>query len=115
MKTCTDCQHLAKGTVDAPCRECIEKAGATGVPFSLWEKRHEEQKSNVNHPTHYNQGKYECIDVMVETFGKEAAKNFCLLNAFKYVWRTGEKNGMEDIKKAKWYLEKYIELEGEDE
>ncbi len=67
----------------------------------------------VNHPSHYNQGKFECIDVMVETFGKEAAKNFCLLNAFKYIWRTGEKNGAEDVKKAIWYLDKFLELEGE--
>ena len=33
---------------------------------------------------------------MVETFGKEATQNFCLLNAFKYIWRAGEKNGIED-------------------
>lgn len=65
----------------------------------------------VNHPSHYNQGKFECIDVMVETFGKEAAKNFCLLNAFKYIWRTGEKNGAEDVKKAVWYLNKFLLLE----
>ena len=69
----------------------------------------------VNHPSHYNQGKFECIDVMLETFGREATKNFCLLNAFKYVWRTGEKNGKEDIEKAIWYLNKYLELgKGED-
>lgn len=67
----------------------------------------------VNHPSHYNQGKFECIDVMVETFGEEAAKNFCILNAFKYIWRTGEKNGAEDVKKAIWYLDKFLELEGE--
>ena len=66
----------------------------------------------VNSPAHYNQGKYECIDVMVETFGIEAAKHFCLLNAFKYIWRTGEKNGREDIEKAVWYLNKFLELEG---
>lgn len=68
--------------------------------------------SNVNHPSHYNQGKFECIDVMVETFGKEATKNFCLLNAFKYVWRTNKKNGKEDIEKAVFYLNKLLELEG---
>lgn len=68
------------------------------------------QKESVNHPSHYNQGKYECIEVMVETFGIEAAKNFCLLNAFKYIWRTGEKNGREDIEKAVWYLNKYLEV-----
>ena len=72
------------------------------------------EPENVNHPAHYNQGKYECIDVMAETFGKEATQNFCLLNVFKYVWRTGEKNGAEDVKKARWYLDKYLELEDED-
>lgn len=71
------------------------------------------KKEAVEHPAHYNQGKYECIDVMVETFGVEATKCFCLLNAFKYIWRTGEKNGVEDVNKARWYLDKYIELEGE--
>jgi hypothetical protein len=68
----------------------------------------------VNHPKHYNHGKYECIDVMVENFGKEATQHFCLLNAFKYVWRSNYKHGVEDIKKAMWYLNKWLELEGEE-
>jgi hypothetical protein len=67
----------------------------------------------VNRPPHYTYGKYECIDVMVENFGKEAVQHFCLLNAFKYVWRMNHKNGIEDCRKAWWYLDKYIELEGE--
>ena len=70
----------------------------------------QKESNAVNHPSHYNQGKYECIEVMVETFGIEAAKNFCLLNAFKYIWRAGEKNGREDIEKAIWYLNKYLEV-----
>jgi hypothetical protein len=65
---------------------------------------------NVNHPSHYATGKYECIDVMLEIFGIEAVKTFCLLNAFKYNYRSGRKNGLEDIQKAKWYIDKYIEL-----
>lgn len=64
----------------------------------------------VNHPQHYCTGKYECIDVMLEIFGIEAVKTFCLLNAFKYNYRSGRKNGLEDIQKAKWYIDKYIEL-----
>lgn len=67
---------------------------------------------NVNHPQHYNTGKYECIDVMQEIYGDEAVKAFCKLNAFKYVYRMDRKNGMEDAHKAMWYLGKYIELEG---
>lgn len=68
---------------------------------------------NVNHPKHYETGKFECIDVMVETQGVDAVKSFCLCNAFKYIYRTRRKNGIEDVKKAFWYLEKYVELEAE--
>ena len=65
----------------------------------------------VNHPSHYETGKFESIDVMVETQGVEAVQNFCICNAFKYIYRHKFKNGIEDIKKAIWYLNKYIELE----
>lgn len=57
------------------------------------------QHSNVNHPTHYKTGEFECIDVMVETQGVNAVKNFCICNAFKYLYRHGRKNGVEDVKK----------------
>lgn len=68
----------------------------------------------VNHPVHYESGKFECIDVMLETQGEEAVKDFCILNAFKYLYRHRRKNGVEDIKKAKWYLDKYIEIENKE-
>lgn len=64
----------------------------------------------VNHPSHYETGKFECIEVMEETQGVEAVKNFCICNAFKYLYRHANKNGLEDIEKARWYLDKYIEL-----
>lgn len=64
----------------------------------------------VNHPSHYETGTFECIDVMLETQGKDAVLNFCVCNAFKYLYRHKRKNGVEDIKKAKWYINKYIEL-----
>ena len=68
----------------------------------------------VNHPTHYETGKFECIEVMQEAIGIEAVKGFCLCNAFKYIYRSGRKNGREDIQKAIWYLNKYLELDGEE-
>lgn len=64
----------------------------------------------VNHPYHYNSGTIECIDAMVESQGKVATKHFCICNAFKYIWRADKKNGVEDIDKAIWYLNKYKEL-----
>lgn len=72
----------------------------------------EKKTDNVNHPQHYTHGKYECIEVMTDIFGPEAVKDFCIYNAFKYLWRHKYKNGVEDIKKAKWYVDKYIELSG---
>ena len=70
---------------------------------------------NVNHPTHYETGKFECIEVMVETQGVEAVQDFCICNAFKYLYRHRSKNGKEDIEKARWYINKYLELEEKDE
>jgi len=69
--------------------------------------------SPVNHPKHYN-GKYECIEVMRDVFGEDAVKSFCILNAFKYIWRHSKKNGTEDLEKAKWYLE-FILTEDKDD
>ena len=68
-------------------------------------------EDNVSHPTHYEVGKYECIDVMTEVFGVETVTHFCQCNAFKYIWRMNRKNGVEDAEKAVWYLKRYIKLE----
>lgn len=70
---------------------------------------------SVNHPKHYESGKFECIDVMAEAIGLEDTKGFCLCNAFKYIYRCTKKHEtpVEDVKKAIWYLNKFLELEGE--
>lgn len=70
--------------------------------------------SNVDHPSHYNQGGIECLDAMMAAYGEEATATFCLTNAFKYLWRTEHKNGIQDIDKAIWYLNKYKELKTSD-
>lgn len=64
----------------------------------------------VNNPQHYINGGIECIDAMIAAYGKEAVMHFCQCNAFKYQWRFDKKNGVEDLKKAEWYNNKYIEL-----
>lgn len=69
------------------------------------------QKDNVNHPSHYQGSKYECIDVMLDVFGKEKVSAFCELNAFKYQWRANSKGtDIQDKQKAIWYNQEYIEL-----
>ncbi len=65
----------------------------------------------VNHPNHYKkENSIECIEAMLAAFGPEAVGDFCVINAFKYIWRHRMKNGREDINKAIWYLNKYNEL-----
>lgn len=69
-----------------------------------------ENTDDINHPIRYAKGKYECIDIMQEIFGVEFVKDFCKGNAFKYLWRESDKGGLNDIKKAQFYINKYIEL-----
>lgn len=59
---------------------------------------------NIN-PNHYkNECSLECIEAMELIFGETAVLNFCVCNAWKYIWRYENKNGEEDLKKANWYL-----------
>ena len=59
----------------------------------------------VSHPVHYTDGcGFECIEMMEMVFGKDAVIDYCVANAFKYIWRHKQKNGTEDIAKAEWYL-----------
>lgn len=78
-------------------------------------KRFNKDTDVVNHPGHYETGKFECIEVMQEALGVEAVKAFCICNAFKYIYRHQRKNHLEDIKKAKWYIDKYLELHNKEE
>lgn len=63
----------------------------------------------VNHPSHYTHGKIETIDKIEDVLGLEGFQAYCVGNAIKYLDRYKLKNGFEDIKKAKRYLEFYIE------
>lgn len=63
----------------------------------------------VNHPSHYTAGKVECIDAIeAATVGLEGIQAVCTGNVIKYVWRFSRKNGIEDLRKARWYLDKLI-------
>lgn len=65
---------------------------------------------NVEHPSHYCRGGIECIDAIEASLGKDEFTGFLRGNIIKYVWRYKDKNGLEDLKKAQWYLNKLIEV-----
>ena len=68
------------------------------------------KNDNVNHPAHYTAGGIECIEALkAATTGLEGIEAVCTANAIKYLWRWKYKNGIEDLKKAKWYINYLID------
>jgi hypothetical protein len=70
---------------------------------------------NVNHPPHYNQGGIECLEAIKAALGDGFA-DYLRGNVMKYLWRCEHKGGVEDLKKAAWYLDRAIkemEVSGE--
>lgn len=80
-----------------------------GKAIKFVKKKVKEVKDNVNHPSHYTQGNIECIDAIAEATkflrGIEATDTG---NIIKYMWRWNNKNGLEDLRKARWYLNHLI-------
>lgn len=65
-----------------------------------------EKNDQVNHPSHYTDGKIEVIEYI-----EDKKLDFCLGNAIKYISRAGKKDKsktIEDLKKAIWYIEREI-------
>lgn len=94
----------------------VEIVGYDGKYYSLSEKYieevivQEEPSSSVNHPNHYNQGGMEVWDVIKAfTSNLSGAEAFYAGNVIKYVLRWDKKNGVEDLEKAKVYIDKLIE------
>ena len=64
----------------------------------------------VNHPSHYTQGGIETLDYIKAKLTQEEFCGYLKGNIFKYVSREGLKNGVEDLKKARFYLDKLVEV-----
>lgn len=115
---CETCKYEGLDPYDDICLEChvttlsVPPTGYVKVdPNEIVEHTEPVTTSTVDHPSHYqSEHGMECIDEMVLVFGKEAVKNFCLCNVWKYRYRAADKNGQEDMEKAHWYMAKYKEL-----
>ena len=76
--------------------------------------QHPKEVNSVNHPEHYNQTQFECIDEMIILFGKEKVIDWCKITAYKYKHRAGFKDDkLQDLAKADWYLSKVKELQND--
>lgn len=69
-------------------------------------------EDQVNRPDHYHSGGIDLFEFGEQKFSKEEMIGFYKLNVMKYLVRAGKKdNVLQDLKKAKRYLEQLIELE----
>ncbi len=72
-----------------------------------------DEEDKVNHPNHYNQGNIETLDYIDDNLG-EFSQYYYIGNILKYLSRYRFKNGIEDLEKAKFYLDRLIkQLKGE--
>jgi len=63
---------------------------------------------NVSRPIHYNKGSIECLDAIEASMSPEAFRGHLKGCVLKYVWRYESKNGVEDLRKANFYLSRLI-------
>ena len=111
-RTCVSCEYGTMPCSKEPCHSCFGVKGkpnwkrcTTDADLKAKDEQTAEAKAdNVNRPAHYTECSLECIDVMLAVFGRRAVTDFCIINAFKYMWRYEHKNGLEDLKKAERYL-----------
>ena len=101
-RLCDSCIHSECSKSDNP----ISTVVSCGVTVGCLDYKRGDimSKEMINHPSHYNQGKYEAIDVI-----EDWQLNFNLGNTVKYISRAGHKDDIiQDLKKASWYLDREI-------
>jgi len=70
-----------------------------------------QKEDMVNSPPHYNKAGIECINAIQAATG-DGYEYYLQGNIIKYLWRYRYKNGVEDLKKAQWYLNELVEEVG---
>jgi hypothetical protein len=79
-----------------------------GKKVNTSETEYSNGKNTIN-PSYYKNAKIECIEALeAATINLKGLDAVCTANAIKYMWRWKEKNGVEDLKKSMWYIEKLI-------
>ena len=97
-----------RNATEDPADSVFQCAGQTSP--NCGRKAREATADVVNHPAHYTAGRIECIDAIESAIdGLSGVEAFLTGQVMKYMHRWPRKNGIEDLRKAKWYLERLIE------
>jgi hypothetical protein len=115
-KTCKNCKYYHEGFCN------YAERGGVGCLTTEMERLelsddaitdvlHDAERENdaVNHPNHYCKGGVECLDAIKAALG-DKYEGFLAGNVLKYIYRYPDKNGVEDCEKARFYLDKLIEV-----
>ena len=95
----------------APIDDNVCKDGVCPVPWATKERPPVVQGDLVNHPSHYVDGGIECIEAIEAQLTAEEYRGYLKGNCAKYVWREKHKGGTESLKKARWYMDRLIQLD----
>lgn len=87
----------------------IKRAEAIGDVYWSDPQEDEVLQDNINNPKHYGQGDIECIDYIADFLSYDEYVGYLRGNIAKYLHRWRYKNGLEDLKKAQWYLSRLIQ------
>lgn len=107
-----DCNNCANNKTPYVCCDCVSAIADDGSEItrpSHWKSKYD----NVNRPEHYQtKNGLETIDA-IEAFTEDLTgiEAVCTGNVIKYISRWKKKNGIEDLKKAEWYLQRLIRHE----
>lgn len=104
-KNCETCGLKDLDNNMYPCCDCLPSNN-----YEHWEEAYADSKEAVSHPNHYQSSRFEVIDI-IDEFGKDytGESAFDFGNVVKYILRAKKKNGLEDLKKAQWYLNRLID------
>ena len=109
MHTTGPAKTWACGPADTQTNTDLKNVMAQKKSYSSSQNKKSQSSSDdmVNRPSHYltDENSIECIDAMVSAFGQDAVRDYCRLNAFKYIWRLYSKDNVEsNTRKALWFL-----------
>lgn len=112
IKVKPELEKLAKenpGAIESTIEKSVEEALEHFRPVN---ETNIADDDSVNHPSHYTQGTVECIDAIESSMTPEEFRGYLKGCQIKYIWRYQHKGGMEDLKKARWYLDRLIKFWG---
>lgn len=130
IKNCTTCNNHRGYSIDDvanECYPCVWAERSLGY-YPGWQPKEDvsdlrdewqgydkivfekPMNDNVNSPKHYTSGGIETIDYIRAKLGDEGTVAYCMGNVIKYTSRWQDKNGLEDLKKADWYLDYAISI-----